>query len=194
MRSSPALAVCTHHLHEPCSHPALTQGGWRVGVRAAGGDLAAAAAAAGVVLAFFSPLRFLTVFLQQWRGHDVLPGARQHPQCPVCCLCFCHCHGGSQRGDPHQGEVPQDVPRQCRYPAPGHRESRDTFLGCLFPPCSAGFPSRSTLAGTQSLLREPKAPTAQCLPAPGCRPWVPGHRGCPRNMQVAGSSTLCTHG
>ena len=138
---------------------ACVLGGWRVGARAAGGDPAGAAAAAGVVLAFFPPCpRFLVVFLQQRRGHDILPGARQHPQRPVRRLRVRHRHGGSQRGDPHQGEVPQDVPRQRRYLAPGCQESRDTFLGCPFPPYSAGFPSTGNPRLGSSLWGRPEHP------------------------------------
>lgn len=105
-------------------------------------------------LDFFSR-RFLAVLLQQRHGHDVLPGPGQHPQRPVCHLRLRHRHGGGQRGDPHQGEVPQDVPGQRRYLPEG------LPLRCPFH--QRGFPKGSLWPG-RAVLGEPRAPEPR---APG---------------------------
>lgn len=108
------------------------------------------------MLDFFSR-RFLTVFLQQRRGHDILPGPGQHPQRPVRHLRLRHRHGGGQRGDPHQGEIPQDVPRQRRYLPP-----RECLWGAYFHRSQMGF-SPGALWPGRALLGEPRAPRAQRL-------------------------------
>uniref|UniRef100_A0A8C0UEK1 N-terminal Ras-GEF domain-containing protein n=1 Tax=Cyanistes caeruleus TaxID=156563 RepID=A0A8C0UEK1_CYACU len=111
-------------------------GCWCVGGLARVGSSPGSSGAHGV-LDFFSP-RFLAVLLQQRHGHDVLPGPGQRPQRRVRHLRLRHRHGGGQRGHPHQGEIPQDVPGQRRY------LPEAVPLGCPFPPFQEGIPSRCT--------------------------------------------------
>lgn len=93
-----------------------------------------------------SPSRFLPVLLQQRCGNAILPGAGHHPQRPVCRLRLRHRHGGRQRGDPHQGEVPAHVAGQrrcgvgfcrvrvCVRPSPlGLAAAPSSSAGCTLP-------------------------------------------------------------
>lgn len=98
-----------------------------------------------------SPSRFLPVLLQQWCGDAVLPGAGQHPQRPVCRLRLRHRHGGRQRGDPHQGEVPAHVAGQRRC---GVGFCRVRVCMCPSPPCLSAAPS-STVALQVARCRRP---------------------------------------
>lgn len=67
------------------------------------------------VFVFASPRRVFLIFLQQWHGGVILPGARQQPQCPLCRLSLRHRHCRREWRDPDEGEVPPHVTRQHRW-------------------------------------------------------------------------------